>query len=76
MIGKILRTMRHYAKLKQTDITKMTGIPQSTISQYENETRQPTFEIINKIAETCNFEISFKSKDVTLTPENIDRKEI
>ena len=76
MIGKILKTMRHYAKLKQTDITKITGIPQNTLSQYENGIIQPTFEIIDKIAKACNFEISFTKGDITLTPENIDRKEI
>ena len=76
MIGKLLKTMRHYAKLKQTDITNITGIKQSTISQYENETRQPTFDVINKIAKACNFEISFTKGDIKLTPENIDRKEI
>ncbi len=76
MIGKILRTMRHHNKLKQSDISKMTGIPQNTLSQYENGVIQPTFEIINKIAKVCNFEITFKNKDITLTPDNIDRKEI
>ncbi len=76
MIGKFLKTMRHYAKLKQSDITKLTGIPQCTLSQYETESRQPTFEIINKIAKACDFEIIFKHKDTTLTPDNIDRKEI
>ena len=76
MIGKILKTMRKSNNYKQSDISKLTNIPQNTLSQYENEVIQPTFEIIKKIADACNFEIIFKNKDITLTPENISRKEL
>ena len=76
MIGKLLKTMRHHAKLTQDALAMLTGISQNTISQYETETRQPTFDVINKIAKACNFEISFTKGDIKLTPENIDRKEI
>ena len=48
MIGKILKPIRYYANLKQTDITKLTGIPQNTIYQSENETRQPPHLKIRK----------------------------
>lgn len=76
MIGKILKTMRKTNNLKQSDISKMTNIPQNTLSQYENELIQPTFETIKKIADVCNFKIKFENKEVILTPENIDRKEM
>lgn len=78
MIGKILRTMRRMRKLKQSDITKLTGIPQNTLSQYETGLVQPTFETIEKIANACNYSINFndnKSKMV-LNSKNIDREEI
>ena len=76
MIGKILKTMRKHNNYKQSDISKLTNIPQNTLSQYENEVIQPTFETIKKIADSCNFKITFVNKDLTLTPENISRKEI
>lgn len=76
MIGKILKTMRLKKNLKQSDLAKITKIPQNTISQYENEKIQPTFEIIEKIANACEFTIEFKNKDEILTTKNINRKEI
>ena len=62
MIGKILRTMRRVRKLKQSDITKLTGIPQNTLSQYETGLVQPTFETIERIATACGYTINFKDR--------------
>ena len=52
MIGKILKTMRKHNNYKQSDISKLTNIPQNTLSQYENEVIQPTFETIKKIGQS------------------------
>ena len=57
MIGKILKRMRAQKKLKQRELSKIINIPQNTISQYETETIQPTFEIIEKIASACGYQI-------------------
>ena len=78
MIGKILKTMRKINGLKQSDISKITNIPQNTLSQYENEKIQPTFEIIEKVANVCGYEVMFKNKtdNSILTSKNIDRKGI
>ncbi len=78
MIGKILRTMRRVRKLKQSDITKLTGIPQNTLSQYETGLVQPTFETIERIATACGYTINFKdnSSKQVLNSKNIDREEI
>ena len=76
MIGKILRNMRLNKNFKQSDLAKITNIPQNTISQYENGKIQPTFEIIELIANACDYKIEFKSKNDILTTKNIERKEI
>lgn len=78
MIGKILRTMRRVRKLKQSDITKLTGIPQNTLSQYETGLLQPTFETIERIATACGYTINFNdnSSKQVLNSKNIDREEI
>ncbi len=76
MIGKILKTMRKTSKLTQKEISEKTYIPQNTLSQYENDVIQPTFETIHKIATACGFNIKFEKDNDILTPENIDRKEI
>ena len=79
MIGEVLKAMRKTKNFKQSDISEMTNIPQNTISQYETGKIQPTFEIIEKIANACGYEILFvhkKDKNKFLTSKNINRKEI
>lgn len=78
MIGKILRNLRTNKNLKQSDLSKIINIPQNTISQYENEKIQPTFEIIEKIANACDYKVEFKNKKngEVITTKNIERKEI
>lgn len=76
MIGKILKTMRKIRGLKQSELTKLVSIPQNTISQYENNIIQPTFETIEKIANACKFDITFSDGKNILNTKNIARKEI
>lgn len=76
MIGKILKTMRKIKGLKQSDVSCLTNIPQNTISQYENGKIQPTFEIIEKLANIYNFKINFSNTEITLNSKNINRKEV
>jgi len=62
----------------QNDIEKICKIGRASLSLYELEDRQPTFETIEKIANVCGYEIIFinsKTKD-RLTTSNIDREEI
>lgn len=76
MIGKILKTMRKYKGLKQSELSKLTSIPQNTISQYENNIIQPTFETIEKISNSCGFQINFSNGTEILNTKNIFRKEL
>lgn len=77
-IGKILRTMRRIKNLKQTDISKVTSIPQNTLSQYETGVIVPKYDDVERIANACGFKIYFKSNDnnTIYTSDNIDREEI
>ena len=51
MIGNVLRYMRRKNNFKQEQISKITGVARNTVSQYETETIQPTFETIEKNCE-------------------------
>ena len=76
MIGKILKYMRKKQELNQDELSKKTNIPQNTISQYETGRIQPTFEIIENIANNCGYEVEFKNNDDIVNSKNIDRKEL
>ncbi len=79
MIGKILKTMRREANLTQEDLSKITYIGRSTLSDYEREKTDINFENMEKIANACDYEIVFinkKNKKRILTSQNIAREEI
>lgn len=59
MIGKTLKYMRVQKNIKQEFLAKKLGIERTTLSGYETERRQPDFDVIEKIARACGFEIYF-----------------
>lgn len=62
MIGTILKNMRLSANLTQEKLGEKVGLADTTISSYERENSNPTFETITKIAKVCGYE--FKIVDV------------
>lgn len=49
-VGNQIRKYRKKRGLSQKDVSKMTGIPYSTYSNYENNNREPSMEQLQKIA--------------------------
>jgi len=78
MIGKILKYIRKENNLTQKQLAQNLNIAQTTLSGYETNYSNPTFEEIEKIANNCNYEIIFSNKNTKeeLTTNNINRKEI
>lgn len=76
MIGKILKYMRKSKDLKQKEIADMLRFKCNTLSQYENNNRQATFDTIEKIANYCGFEVIFRNKKTNeeINSSNIDKK--
>ena len=60
MIGNVLKYMRKNNNMKQQQISEAIGVARNTVSQYETETIQPTFETIEKIANVCGYKIYFE----------------
>lgn len=78
MIGKIIRIMRRENHLTQEELSKITFIGRSTLSDYEREKNDISFEDIEKIADACNYKVIFLNKEDNskiLSSENIERKE-
>lgn len=78
MIGKILKYIRKQKGLNQKQLSKLLNIAQTTLSGYETKYSNPTFEIIETIANNCDYEIIFRNKITKeeVTTKNIERKEI
>lgn len=78
MIGKVLKKMRNDAKYTQKQLSKILSINQTTLSGWERGYREPTFDLIERIAAICDYEINFTNKTTkeVINTSNIHRKEI
>ena len=75
MISDILKYLRKSKKLKQSEVASITNIAVSTISGYETNYSQPTFEMIEKIADICGYDVIFRDRktEYEVSSKNIDR---
>lgn len=67
MIGKILRNIRKISNSTQKQVGNKLNLAENTISNYETEASNPTFDTIVKFIDVCNFDIQFidkKTKEV------------
>lgn len=53
-VGKRIKKFREKKNLSTTDLSRLTGISQSTISKLENGKRKPELSVLEKIAEALN----------------------
>lgn len=58
MFKDVLRTLRLNAGMSQEDLAKKLGLAKSTISMYENASREPSLEILEAIADTFNVDMN------------------
>ena len=73
-IGKIIKYIRVQGNMTQEELASRIHIGRSTLSDYEREKTDINFDTIVKICKECNYEITFKGKNDTITIDNIDRK--
>ncbi len=78
MIGKVLKYMRIKKNWNQSQLAKKIESAQTTLSGWETGFRQPTFEIIEKIANTCGFDVIFKNRETKeeFKASDLERKDI
>ena len=78
MIGKALKKMRKDNNFNQEYISKKINIGRTTLSDYEREKTAINFDLIEKIAACCNYEIKFINKTTgeTWTTEDLKRQDL
>ena len=59
LIGKRIKELRRKYKLTQTELAEKVGVTKSTIAAYENDSRQPSYEVLIKMANA--FKVSIDS---------------
>lgn len=63
MIGTILRNIRKIKKLKQKQVANYLSVAENTVSNYETESSNITFETAINFIRECNFDIQFIDKE-------------
>ena len=59
LIGKRIKELRTKYKLTQVELAEKVGVTKSTIAAYENDSRQPSYEVLIKLANI--FKVSIDS---------------
>lgn len=59
MFGKRLRDLREDHDLKQKDLAKILGVSDRTIGMYEQERREPSLELLVKIADYFDVSLDY-----------------
>ncbi|MEX0797825.1 MAG: helix-turn-helix transcriptional regulator [Bacteriovoracaceae bacterium] len=63
------KRFRKLASLSQEQLSENSGIPQSSISKFENGTREPGLATLFKVASTLGLEIVVRKKERTKNPD-------
>ncbi|MBE6062825.1 MAG: helix-turn-helix transcriptional regulator [Clostridium butyricum] len=57
-VGSNIKRIRKNKKLSQKDMAKILNIPSSTYSNYENNNREPSAELLKKVAQILGVDLS------------------
>lgn len=76
MIGKVIKYIRRKKGLSQEDLSHLLKMNRTTLGNYETETRQPTFEIIENIVNKCGYKIYFVNDNEKFQAKDLIRKDI
>jgi len=63
MIGKMIKYMRESSNMTQSDLASELEIGQTTLSGYERGFSKPNYEMVERVADICDFEIVFIDKN-------------
>ena len=70
LIGNKIKELRNKYKFTQTELAEKVGVTKSTIAAYENDSRQPSYEVLIKMAEA--FKVSIDSLLLNRSEQMID----
>ena len=81
LLGKRIKELRNKYKLTQSGLAERLGVTLSSIAAYENNSRQPSYEVLIKMADVFKVTIDSllldRSQDIVdvtgLSPEHIEQ---
>ena len=68
--------MRKNNKLSQENMANLINVDRTTLSGYETNKRNPTFQMIEEIANKCGYKIYFDNGKEKFEAKDLKRKDI
>lgn len=59
LFGKRIKELRNKNKYTQAELAELVGVTKSTIAAYENDSRQPSYDVLTKLSDV--FKVSVDS---------------
>lgn len=75
-VGNRLKELRNLKKLTQKEFSAFLGIPQPSVSAYENSKNSPTIEVLIDIANKCNVSLDWLSGRTNNHPSITSMKDV
>lgn len=81
LLGKKIKELRTKAKFTQSELADLLGVTKSSIASYENDSRQPSFPVLIKIAQIFNVSTDYlllnkSEKSISIESLNEEQTEI
>ncbi len=54
LLGKKIKSLRKKSNYTQAELARQIGVAKSTIAAYENDSRQPSYDVLIKLADIFN----------------------
>jgi transcriptional regulator with XRE-family HTH domain len=70
MLGKILKDLRKRNNITQAELANKVGVTTSAIGMYETDVRQPSYEVLCKLAEYFDVSVDYLLGRSTSKPQN------
>lgn len=72
LLGKRIKELRNKYKYTQTELANMVGVTKSTIAAYENDTRQPSYEVLIKLKRVFKVSLDYLILNKDMQTVNVD----
>lgn len=80
ILGEKIKTLRLSRNMTQSELAEKLNVTKSTVSSYENDSRQPSYEVLIKIASLFNITIDSllmdKRNGIYLDMHNLNQYQI
>lgn len=79
LLGSKIKELRMKYRFTQSELAELVGVTKSSIASYENDSRQPSYSVLIKLARTFNVSTDFLllgKTDNTLRIDNLKDDQI